>query len=117
LLLQIIPGPPHTPLLLPVGPAQHAWPSSPHLAQVPLLHFVLAAVHEPVFASAPQQGRPGPPQVPQAPALQTPPPSPTQVPPWVMQMPATQQPPLLQALPAQHAKPASPQVAVVPPVP
>jgi hypothetical protein len=115
LLLQIASALLHTPLLLLEGPEQHARPRSPHLAQVPLLRLVSADVHEPAFGSAPQQGRPGPPQVPQAPALQTPPPSPTQIPPWAMQIPDTHKPPPLQALPEQQAKPGSPQVAVVPP--
>jgi hypothetical protein len=106
----------------PVVLAQQAEPSSPHLAQVPALHVVPAEVHTPVAGLLPQQGIPAAPQLPQAPALQTPP-TPTQVPPSVMQIPETQQPPPLQLFPSQHCVPGWPQAgtrlasALVPPAP
>lgn len=57
-----------------------------------------------------QHGKPGPPQVPQVPALQVPPPAPTQVLPTAMQIPDTQQPPALQLLPSQQGVPGCPHV-------
>ena len=95
----------------PVALSQQGAPRSPHVAHVPALHFVLAAVHDPVAGLVPQQDWPGPPQVPHEPALQIPPPRPTQAPPGVMQIPETQQPPPLQLLAAQHCVPGSPHTA------
>jgi hypothetical protein len=115
-LLQMALASAHTPTLPPADPAQQAPPSSPHLAQMPLVQRVPGAVH-PVFGSVPQQGRPGPPQVPHTPALHTPPPRLAHTPPSDMQMPDTQQPPPAQEFPVQHGKPGWPQIALLPPVP
>jgi hypothetical protein len=103
----------------PLGLTQHGLPSSPHLAQLPPVHLVSGAVHTPAPELEAQQGKPGPPQGPHAPAEHVPPPRPTQVAPTDMQMLVTQQPPLLQPLPSQHGMPASPQATttVVPPAP
>ena len=102
----------------PLALAQQGVPSSPHLAQVPALHFVPGAVQTAVLVLVAQQGRPGPPQLPHAPALQVPPPKPMQLLPTAMQIPETQQPPLLQLLRSQHCVPGPPQVgAVAPPSP
>ena len=113
-LLQIAPPPPQVPVP-PAGFAQQGPPSSPHVAQIPPVHLVWGAVHAPTPELLVQHGRPLPPQVPHEPALQTPPPSPTQDPPTAMQIPPTQQPPLPQPLPAQHWVPGSPHAATVPP--
>ncbi len=93
---------------LPVPPAELAqqgvprWPQAVHF---PALQVVLGAVHAPLAGLDPQQGRPGPPQLPQLPAEQTPSPRPTQVAPALMQIPATQHPPPSQLLPSQHTVP------------
>ena len=116
LLLQMAFAVLHVPVP-PLALEQQAVPRSPHLAQVPALHFVPGAVQAPVLGFEPQQGRPGPPHVPQAPALQVPPPRPMQLPPTAMQIPVTQQPPLLQLLPSQHCVPGSPQTSALPPAP
>jgi len=100
----------------PVEPAQQVVPRSPQVTQVPPLHRVCEAVHTPVLGFEPQQGRPGPPQAPQAPLLQIPPPRPTQLPPGAMQMLLTQQPPPEHWFPSQQAVPGKPQVAE-PPLP
>ncbi len=98
LLALQVPAPP--PALL-----QQGEPRSPHLVQLPALHEVPGAVQTPAAGFVPQQGNPGPPQLPHEPAAQMPPPSPTQVPPAAMQMPDTQQPPPSQPLPSQHCMP------------
>jgi hypothetical protein len=80
---------------------------------VPLgVQVVPGAVHieDPLLVL--QQGRPGPPQLPQVPAWQMPSPKPTHVVPAFMQMPETQQPPPLQPLPSQHVMPGVPQVGL-----
>ena len=110
LLLQVMPAPLQIPPP-PVASEQHGPPRSPHLAQVPAVHLVPAAVHVPLPGLAPQQGSPGPPQPPHAPALQIPLPRPTHAPPGAMQIPETQHPPPLHPLLAQHCVPGSPQVA------
>jgi hypothetical protein len=84
---------------------------------MPPLQVVRGAVHEPAPGLAPQQSWPGPPQVPQVPALHVSPPMLAQLAPAARQMPKTQHPPLSQLLPAQHAKPGCPHGDVLPPVP
>jgi hypothetical protein len=101
---------------VPLLPMQQGPPRSPHLPQVPPLQRVLGAVHAPPDPDE-QQARPGPPQLPHAPALHRPPPRPTHDPPGAMQIPDTQQPPLLHAFPAQHGVPGAPHVPVAPPPP
>jgi hypothetical protein len=83
--------------------------------QLPELQVVLGAVHAPVPELVAQHDRPGPPQLPQIPALQMPSPKPEQSPPLAMQIPETQHPPPLQPLPTQHGVPGSPQAATLPP--
>jgi len=106
-----------------VGSSQHRPPMSPQWAQMPALHSVAEAVQEPTAGVGPQHGCPKPPQDPQAPALQIPPPSPTQVAPSRMQTPDTQHPPSVHLFPAQQGTPGEPQVsgrpsvAFVPPLP
>ena len=97
----------------PVALGQQAVPRSPHFAQVPPAHFVLGAVQTPAPVLSGQQSWPCPPQLPHEPALHTPLPRPTQLPPSAMQMPETQQPPLLQLLPLQHGVPGSPSVQLI----
>jgi hypothetical protein len=95
-------------VLVPLVLVQQGPPRSPHLAQVPEVHLVPGDVHVPLVLD-PQHGKPGPPQVPQAPALHVPPPRFTQVPPTAMQIPETQHPPPLHVLASQHGVPGSPQ--------
>jgi hypothetical protein len=112
LLLQVAPEPMQTPEPL-VSPAQQGKPAWPQVAQVPLLQVVPGAVHIPVLGLGPQHRKPGPPQVPHAPAVHTPTsvPATVQVAPAARQIPETQHPPPLQPLPGQHTWPGSPQVS------
>jgi hypothetical protein len=109
--LQSTPAPVQVPVLLVVVP-QHAKPKVPHLAQVPPLHLVSAAVQTPPAGVDPQQGWPGPPQLPHEPSLQMPLPNPTQGPPGDRQIPETQHAPPPQELPSQQGMPGLPQLAV-----
>jgi hypothetical protein len=99
-------------------PGQHESPALPQVTQTPLLQVVRAAVHAPALGFAPQQGRPGPPQVPQVPALHLSPPMLEQLAPAARQMPEMQHPPPSQVLAAQQGSPGWPQAgAPLPPVP
>ena len=81
------------------------------MAQAPLLQVVPGAVQIPALPLAPQHGKPGPPQLPHAPAAHTPisTPAAMHVAPEARQTPDTQHPPPLQPFPGQQAWPGSPQ--------
>jgi hypothetical protein len=96
-------------------PGQQEPPELPQATQMPPVQVVRAAVQVPALGDAPQQGWPGPPQVPQVPALHLSPPMLEQLAPAARQSPFTQHPPPLQTLAAQHANPGSPHAGETPP--